>query len=149
MSIQPNRVIARIVEQVDRSDWPPLVSRLHPVEDEAGWIRLYAVRDAARYATSLHFWVHALREDLAALGRREDLVAAASAALGQRQSPEDWRAELGGVSRPCVAPDARASIHRMLESVCRRSSVAVIHGWLIAHFRVHGGGASWRRAGLR
>lgn len=158
MSIQPNRVIHRIIDQVDRSDWPPLRSRVICANERGEFVRLYRVPVHERYATPLHFWVHALREELAATERREDLVAAAGHALCRKQSFPDWTAEvaalglesggdaadglaLGNISEPANTPE----IYCMLESACRRSSVVAGRKWLMAHFWVHGNQASWRR----
>ena len=81
MSIQPNRVVARIIEQVDQSDWPTLPSRLVCRAGRARWVRFYHAPAQARYPTPIHFWVHALRDELTAMGRREDLAGAAAHAL--------------------------------------------------------------------
>ena len=155
MSIPSNRVLSRIVEQVDRSDWPPLESEVRFSTDGTAWIRIFEARFDARYATPIHFWVHALREDLAAGARREDLRGAAGYALCRNQSSDEWRAEIGAMSS---APPAsgraklgRASmskevrVYRMLSSACRRSSVAVLDDGWMAHFWGHGPGATWRR----
>jgi hypothetical protein len=144
MSIQPNRVLARIVEQVDASDWPSLESRIVVSTNQSGWFRIYTEQVHPRYATPIHFWVHALREELTARAQREDLVGAGGRALCRPQSPEDWRAELAGARLPGEI-DAQTTIHRMLESDCRRSSVAWIGEWMIAHFWGHGPAESWRQ----
>ncbi len=147
MSIQPNRVLTRIIEQVDQSDWPSLRSKVHSSTDGAEWIRVIATPSHQRYATPIHFWVHALREDLTARERREDLVGSAGHALCRNQSLEDWRAEIAEELLPCESPGPAARIYRMLASDCRRSSVATAGDWLIAHFWSHGSGESWRREG--
>ena len=158
MSIQPNRVIARIIEQVDRADWPTLRSRVHLGADE--WVRIYHSPALPRYATALHFWVHALRDELAAVGRRRDLVGAAGHALCRAESIEGWLADLesqgaigsGGEAdglRREVADTKDAQLHLMLESPCRRSSVLDLRDAFVADFRNHGGGPSWRRTARR
>jgi hypothetical protein len=164
MSIQPNRVLERIVEQVDRSGWPRLEARTIVRGDgdgeDGGLLRFYLHRTEPRYATPVHFWVHALREDLAARAQRGTLVGAAGRALCRRQSLRDWRREVAAVTagaaddalldcaRGCsVGSEAQA--WRMLESDCRRSSVVAGGGWLVAHFWGHGAGESWRVKGLR
>lgn len=158
MSIQPNRVIHRIIDQVDRSDWPPLASRVFSSLGGGEIIRFYSVPNHERYATPLHFWVHALREELQATDHREDLVSAACHALGQNQSLADWLKELSefsledgrtatqalGLSEATLARDS-LQVYRMLDSVCRRSSVVSGSDRLMAHFWGHGSSASWRR----
>jgi hypothetical protein len=157
VSIQPNRVIHRIVEQVDRSDWPPLASHILVSADGGEIMRFYRVPTHERYATPLHFWVHALREELQATGQREYLVAAAGQALGRNQTAADWLNELntfiaeGGrtaaeVLDLAAVDEAPVSVevYRMLESACRRSSVVADGDSLMAHFWGHGSGASWR-----
>ena len=159
MSIQPNRVINRIIEQVDGSDWPPLVSRVLTSREGDELIRFYRVPHQGRYATSLHFWVHALREELTATGQREHLVGAACHAMGQNQSHSDWHKELeafvavGGRTAADLFEltgeddaDGPLEIYRMFESVCRRSSVVSDGVALMAHFWGHGSPVSWRRS---
>ncbi len=156
MSIQPNRVIAKIVHQVDQSDWPPLRADVFGSDEGGEWLRLYRAPADARYATAIHFWVHALRDELAATGRRADLVGAAGHALCRSRSVEDWLAELdeiegfrsgseGSRLRAEVGESNGMELHRMLESECRRSSVLDLRTGFVADFRGHGGGASWRR----
>jgi hypothetical protein len=158
MSIQPNRVIHRIIDQVDRSDWPPLVSRVICANEPGEFVRVYRVPTHERYATPLHFWMHALREELTATERREDLVAAAGHALCRRQSVSDWTAEMsalglesnGGAADGLILgnlpePGHATQVYRMLESVCRRSSVFADRKSLMAHFWGHGNQASWKR----
>lgn len=156
MSIQPNRVIARIIEQVDRSDWPPLVSRVHPLSDGDEWLRLYQEPAHPRYATALHFWVHALREELRATGRRMDLVGAAGHALCRARGVADWAAELDRNASWALSEDRTElanriasardlQLHHMLDSSCRQSSVLDLRSVFVADFRGHGGGPSWRR----
>jgi len=161
MSIQPNRVILRIVEQVDRSDWPPLLSRVLTSQAGDESIRFYRERRNERYATPLHFWVHALREELSAVGQRDHLVGAAGHAMGRNQTRSDWlrefetfvtregptAAEILSLTR--VAPsDSRLAIYRMLESSCRRSTVVDDGETLMAHFWGHGSNASWQRSSI-
>lgn len=171
MSIQPNRVIHRIIEQVDRSDWPTIRGHLvaSAAMTEAGeTLRLYRVARHPRYATPLHFWVHALREELRATGRREDLVATACHAEGRKLSAAAWLEELralgvaevdvtkagearsgvGDLARLAdgVVPAAPTEIYRMLESPCLRSSVATTGDVLMAYFWTHGAAPSWRRS---
>ena len=105
-----------------------------------------------RYATEFHFWVHALRDDLAARSRLDDLEGAAGYALCRPQDFDAWRAEVGALGAfasvgTSVAGDA--TIYRMQGSECRRSSVASFGGRLRAHFWGHGSGESWRRRGIR
>lgn len=159
MSIQPNRVIAKIIHQVDQADWPPLRSQVFAEEGCGEWIRIYRAPADARYATALHFWVHALRDELAATGRRADLVGAAGHALCRRRSAEDWLEALEGNGRFRAAKTSREirasladsdgfELHWMLESECRRSSVLDLRTGFVADFWGHGAGPSWgRRAG--
>lgn len=161
MSIQPNRVIARIIEQVDHSGWPRLTSAVYPAASAGDpWVRLYRSPALPRYATALHFWVHALRDELSATGRRRDLVGAAGHALCRSRSAENWLAGLeenvayrdtgaGEALRREIAGRQDVQLHRMLESECRESSVLDLRNEFIADFRVHGAGPSWRRTAGR
>lgn len=160
MSIQPNRILARIVEQVDRSDWPELEVGVFCSPGAGELLRLYAARSSERYATAIHFWVHALRDELASRGRRADLVGAAGQALCRSQPLPEWRRELAtslAPARPASLPwravldrASRAGrAYRMLESACRRSSVMEDGEWLVAHFWGHGLGESWRGRMIR
>ena len=149
MSIQPKQVLRRIIEQVDLSDWPSLESKVHSSSDGVEWIRVIATPSHERYATPIHFWVHALRDDLTARERREDFVHSAGNALCLNQSLEDWHREIADEHLPCRSPGPTDLIYRMLASDCRRSSVAIAGDWLIAHFWNHGSGQSWRRKGLQ
>ena len=158
MSIQPNRVVARIIAQVDQSDWPSLESRVWIVDGSDRWVRVYRAPAEARYATPVHFWVHALREELGTVDRRADLVGAAGHALCRVRPVESWRAEIDAIE-PGLAPgvatrldlpdpaslDASTQVFRMLESPCRRSSVMDHRDGFVADFHGHGAGPSWRR----
>lgn len=147
MSIQPIRVLARIVEQVDRSDWPILESKIQGSPDGSEWIRVFSTTRHERYATPIHFWVHALRDELALRGRRQDLVGTAGQALCETQPVEEWRAELSADLIACRSFDLEPTVYRMQASACRRSSVAMSRDCWIAHFWEHGFRASWRCAG--
>ncbi len=171
MSIQPNRVLARIVEQVDRSDWPELASSAPATRVPHEVVRVYWTRDLRRHATPIHFWVHALRDELTARGRRVDLVAAAGQALCRSQPLSEWQSELESILPPEVETEAPilpisaafpvspraphgARAYRMLESACRRSSVLEDGDRRIAHFWGHGVQAPgvagiWRRRLIR
>jgi hypothetical protein len=149
MSIQPNRVLARIIEQVERSDWPALEFELRSSPDGREWMRCFDEPMHPRYATPFHFWVHALRDDLAARSRGEDLMGVAGYALCQNQSLADWRAKVGTSTFLGVVSESDATIYEMQASECRRSSVALIGDRLLAHFWEHGFRESWRRKGSR
>jgi hypothetical protein len=157
MSIQPNRVVARIIDQVDRSEWPPLDSRVVTFEQGDRWLRVFVAPRQACHATPIHFWVHALRDELSATGRRADLVGAAGHALCRKTAVPAWieslrraeeRAASGGEALAAlierVSGHARAELYRMLESECRRSSVLDGGDFLAAEFWGHGAGSSWR-----
>ncbi len=157
MSIQPNRVVARIVDQVDRSDWPRLESRVVSLADDDRWLRLIVAPRGPGHATAIHFWVHALRDELSAIGRRVDLVGAAGHALGRKRTLEAWlealrdaeaRAISGGEAVSAllrrVEGLARAEVHTMLDGTCRQSSVLDAGGFLAVDFWGHGAGWSWR-----
>lgn len=157
MSIQPNRVVARIIHQVDRSDWPALDSTVVAAEGRDGWLRVFRAPAHPRYATPIHFWVHALRDELSATGRRVDLIGAAGHALCRKEPVEDWveamrrdvpATPLGARVADDVASQVggatRVEAYRMLESACRRSSVVGGDGFFVADFWGHGAGASWR-----
>ena len=163
MSIQPNRIINRIVEQVDGSDWPPLRSRVYSNESQGEVLRIYRVPHEVRYATPLHFWLHALREELMATSHRSDFVGIAAHAMGHYRSFAAWAAsdleqdmktvpsfgadQLDRFGLAPVAPDQPddRSAYVMLASECRRSSVVRGDDWWVATFWSHGAGPSWRR----
>jgi hypothetical protein len=149
MSIHPNRVLARIVEQVEHSDWPPLTAEVHYLAGGEERISLFDEPVQERYATPFHFWVHALRDDLAARDRVADLVHVAGYALCQAQSLDDWQRELDEVWPVGEAPIRCEAIYRMQADECRRSSVALLGDRLVAHFWGHGFETSWRRRGSR
>ena len=131
------------MQQVDQSDWPVL-SFFSASVGEGEVLRVFEAPHHPRYATSFHFWVHALRDELAARGRRVDLVGAAGHGLGRLQSEPPWQNEIAPV-RDRLAFRQVKTIHRMLESECRRSSVAETdRGWL-AHFWGHGEERSWHQ----
>ena len=158
MSIQPSRVIDRIVRQVDASGWPPLPVRTLVAKDET-LLLFSAPADPLRHATPIHFWVHALRDELAARGRRGDLVGAAVHASGRNQSVSAWLEELDALAlaegpRPVDLLGLRSlgesgsrpvEAYRMLESECRRSSVVGDGQRWWAHFWGHGSAPSWRQ----
>lgn len=153
MSIQPNRIVNRIVQQVDQSDWPRLESLVYSAAGDDRWLRIYHAPSHSRYATAIHFWVHALREELTATGCRSDLVGAAGHALGRKEAATQWLAEFSeidalprefGIS-DSTDLDSEVEVYRMLESECRQSSVLSSRSVLIADFWGHGGGPSWRR----
>jgi hypothetical protein len=149
MSIQPNRVLARIIEQVEKSDWPALESDLRSSPDGREWMRCFNEPSHSRYATPFHFWVHALRDDLAARSRVDDLLGVAGYALCRNQSFAEWRVEVGSDTFLGISAESDATIYEMQASECRRSSVALIGDRLLAHFWEHGCGESWRRRGSR
>jgi len=156
VSIQPNRVIAKIIHQVDQADWPPLRSEVFAESDRGEWVRIYRAPAETRYATAIHFWAHALRDELSATGRRDDLIGAAGHALCRRRGVDDW---LGALEendrfhesktaveiRASLADAEDAELHWMLESGCRRSSVLDLRTGFVADFWGHGAGPSWRR----
>jgi len=155
MSIQPNRVVARIIHQVDRSDWPRLDSTVVATGKGDEWLRVFRAPAHPRYATPIHFWVHALRDELAATGRRVDLVGAAGHALCRKEPVEGWLSALRGGAKGAAVDDVsvavegapRAEAYRMLESECRRSSVVDGDSFFVADFWGHGAGATWRVRG--
>lgn len=152
MSIQPNRVVGRIIEQVEKSNWPRLESKVHFSKDRGDWTRSFNEPVQSRYATIFHFWVHALRDDLAACSRVADLEGAAGYALCRGQSFSDWKEEICSYemfTETSLSEDHDVTIYRMQGSECRKSSVALIDGRLLAHFWTHGFGASWRREAVR
>ncbi|MFK7895575.1 MAG: hypothetical protein AB8G23_07045 [Myxococcota bacterium] len=170
MSIQPVRVIGRMIDQVDQSDWPRLEGRFVASADGGKAYRFYRSSHHARYATPFHFWVHALREERASVGRRSDLVGAAGAAMCRGVSLSDFLRELdsfaladgvegreilglGSVPAEAlamnVATAARDGIvaYEMLGSECRRSGLASYGGEFMTYFVGHGFAESWRSQG--
>ena len=149
-------MIAKIIHQVDAADWAPLRAEVFFDDARGEWLRIYRAPAEAYHATAIHFWVHALRDELAATGRREDLVGAAGHALCRSRDVEAWLAELdenaafratssGDEIRAAVASAGPVQLHRMLESECRRSNVLDLGSEFVADFWSHGAGASWRR----
>ena len=158
MSLQPNRVINRIVEQVDRANWPRLQSEVYALGASGETLRIYRAKAAIRYATPLHFWAHALRDELSATSRRADFLGAAGHALCRGRSIGDWHDELAELWRqPGVAyadaysptillgHERRPEVYLMLESECRRSSVLATGDGFMADFWGHGGAPTWRQ----
>jgi len=150
-------VIAKIIHQVDHADWAPLRAEVFASETSGEWLRVYRAPAQAFHATAIHFWVHALRDELASTGRREDLVGAAGHALCRARGVAAWLAELESNATFAADPAAAAlrrdieaapgpELHRMLESECRRSSVLDLRGEFVADFWNHGAGPSWRRS---
>ncbi len=157
MSIQPNRVVARIVDQVDQSDWPRLESSVVTFRSDDRWLRLIVAPRGVGHATAIHFWVHALRDELATIGRRVDLVGAAGQALCRKRPLENWLEGLREAHASAISGGAvlaslirrvealpRAELHVMLESECRLSSVLDAGDFLAVEFWGHGSGVSWK-----
>ena len=158
MSLQPNRVINRIVEQVDQSDWPRLRSEVYVAGSAGETLRIYRAGAETRYATPLHFWAHTLRDELSATGRRADFLGAAGHALCRGRSVEEWHDELTELWKqpgltyaedyaPSVLLERKRTpeVYLMLESECRRSSVLATGDGFMADFWSHGGAPTWRR----
>jgi len=157
MSLQPNRVINRIVMQVDQSDWPRLSSEVYPAANEGEFFRIYRAEAHPRYATPLHFWAHALRDELAATSRREDFLGAAGHALCRGRPVEIWHEGLAALfghpdlaqaeayaPATLLASERAPEVYLMLESECRRSSVLATKDGFMADFWGHGGAPTWR-----
>ena len=122
-------------------------------------MRFYHAPAQARYPTPIHFWVHALRDELTAMGRREDLVGAAANALCRLRPFDEWRKELeefdGEVVEALLAEVGAAEdtddseesqVFRMLGGECRTSSVVDHRTGFVADFQGHGDGPTWRRS---
>lgn len=171
MSIQPVRVIGRMIDQVAGSDWPSLEGHFVASADGTGSYRFYRAPQLERYATPFHFWVHALREERASIGRGEDLVGAAGHAMCRGIALAEFIAQLdafpladgarateilGLASVPATVRGANTAAaarsgtmaYDMLESACRRSGLASYDGYLVAYFWGHGFVESWRSAGI-
>ncbi len=172
MSIQPVRIIGRMIDQVAASDWPSLEGQFVDSEDGTGSYRFYRAPKLERYATPFHFWVHALREERVTIGRGEDLVGAAGHAMCRGIALAEFIAQLdafpladgaratemlGLASVPATVLEASTAIaarsgivaYDMLESVCRRSGLASYDGNLLAYFWGHGFVESWRSEAMR
>lgn len=143
MSIAPNRVVARIVEEVagaarielDRALLAPCSrgsaanSRVHVEVARA------SIRPAPPCASLFHFWTHALRAFLDEAGHVDQLRDAASAALCARLEPPELERALrsiaarAGVEPARLAPASGARAPRveaycMIDGRCRGSLVA-------------------------
>jgi hypothetical protein len=140
VSIQPGRVLWRIVDEVDRTPramLPRSVFDATAFEDAAGGERIEVVRipsidenGAAPFATLLHFWTHALRDWLDTHGQADQLVGVGGYAMCEHVDEPTLRAEfakLGAKLRPAVPALALqgtfVEAYRMMDGTCRASFV--------------------------
>lgn len=151
MSIQPNRVVWRIVDEVLRGPRSPLAVERWPSVPEFGDQQVQAVRCAARsaaggrpFATLFHFWTHALMAFLELHGQGDQLEGAAGYAMCQRLAVGAIERELEGYrsgleSPRAISPSGRPlDAYRMMDGPCRRSLVVETDVEWLALFRSHG-----------
>ena len=140
MSIQPGRVLWRIVDEVDRSPrvtLPRIVFDATTFSGAPRGERIEVVRIAARavdgaapFATLLHFWTHALRGWLDTQGQADQLVGAAGYAMCEHVGETTLRAEFARLAArlhpasPALALDGEfVEAYRMIDGSCRVSFV--------------------------
>lgn len=140
MSIQPGRVLWRIVDEVDRSPrvtLPRIVFDATAFAEGSRGERIEVVRIAARaangaapFATLLHFWTHALRGWLDTQGQADQLVGAAGYAMCEHVGEATLRAELTRLAArlhtesPALALEGEfVEAYRMIDGSCRVSFV--------------------------
>ena len=144
MSIQPNRVVWRIVDEVARAPRPDLAFE----ETSHGSERVVVVRHRtpagdAPPATLFHFWAHALRAFLELHDQADQLEGAAGYAMCEQLGPRELASELArlyaplGSAAPPALPEARDA-YKMMDGPCRRSIVLEGSDERCAFFAHHG-----------
>jgi len=159
VSIQPNRVVARIVDEVARSPRPTLPFVAWPsgagyADEQIGTLSLPAVSSATSFATLFHFWTHGLRAFLELHRMGDQLAGAAGYAMCEQLSPAALDLEIAALAQRLPSPPAGArpfalagkpvEAYRMIDGPCRHSLVAATESHWWASFRCHG-----RRVPLR
>jgi hypothetical protein len=150
VSIQPGRVVWRIVDEVARGPrlclelerWPARAG--HPHE------RVEVVRSAARMPeggppcpTLFHFWTHALQAVLELHGQGDQLEGVAGYAMCERLEPPALEAELVryrqlASSQALPLAGRPQDAYRMMDGPCRGSLVVETDLEWCALFRSHG-----------
>jgi hypothetical protein len=151
VSIQPVRVLWRIVDDVARSPGMPfaveqLAGASAGEEQYVDVLRLAA--DAwpaeAAPATLFHFWAHALRAFLERCGQGDQLEGAAGQAMCERLAPEAFEREIERYRRVLARPSSLViggrvlDAYRMMNGACRRSIAIETDAGPVALFFSHG-----------
>lgn len=138
MSIQPGRVLWRIVDEVDhtpRRSFVRTVFESAAFSDGADSERMEIARIASRagappFPTLLHFWTHALRGWLDALGQADQLVGAAGYAMCEHMDEAETRREFERLASRLRSESPAPSLlgnfteaYRMIDGSCRASFV--------------------------
>ncbi|MEE3332113.1 MAG: hypothetical protein VX246_14705 [Myxococcota bacterium] len=138
MSIQPGRVLWRIVDEVDRTPRRSFGRTLFgsaAFSQSANSERMEIARiasggDAPPFPTLLHFWTHALRGWLDALGQSDQLVGVAGYAMCEHMDEAETGREFERLTRR-LRPESPAlslfgnfaEAYRMIDGRCRASFV--------------------------
>ena len=154
MSIQPNRVVWRIVDEVARAPRPRLA--FEQVANRSERVVLVRHRPAGRdagLATLFHFWAHALRAFLELHDQADQLEGTAGYAMCERLGPRELEIELAQLYAPLepamqpALPDARDA-YKMMDGPCRRSLVLEGTSERCALFGHHGAARAAASVGL-
>lgn len=149
MSIQPNRVVWRIVDEVARTPERPVRivcrrSRSDRATEAVATACCESDAASARFATLFHFWTHALRSFLELHGHADQLEGAAGYAMCEQLGSEELARELERYREPLaggevieVAGRVREA-YRMIDGPCRASIVIASERQWWALFRWHG-----------
>jgi len=138
MSIQPGRVLWRIVDEVDRTPRSSFVRTLFgnaAFSDSANSERMEIARIASGggvppFPTLLHFWTHALRAWLDAIGQSDQLVGVAGYAMCEHMDEAETTREFERLASRLRPESAAFSLsgdfaeaYRMIDGCCRASFV--------------------------
>lgn len=149
MSIQPNRVVWRIVDEVARTpDRPVRIecrrSRSDGSTESVATGRSESGAASARFATLFHFWTHALRSFLELHGQADQLEGVAGYAMCERLDAEAFAREreryraLLDDGDALEIPERVREAYRMIDGPCRASVVLASEREWWALFRWHG-----------
>ena len=138
MSIQPGRVLGRIVEEVDRTPRRSFVRTLFGSaafsdganSDRMEIARIDVGRGAPPFPTLLHFWTHALRGWLDELGQSDQLVGVAGYAMCEQMDEAETGREFERLTSRLRSESPALSLfgefseaYRMIDGSCRASFV--------------------------
>jgi hypothetical protein len=145
MSIATNSVLRRILDEVRRGPSPIDPGALEACGDHEQCLEARRTSDVHQppFATSLHFWAHALRAFLAARGRPELFDALANHCLCEAADPLRIASALDALGRRVHPPLATAPAgviragYRMLDHEWLESWLAESDGEFVAVFWVH------------
>lgn len=149
MSIQPNRVVWRIVDEVARTPERPVCVVCRRSRDDRATEAVATACCASgpageRFATLFHFWTHALRSFLELHGQADQLEGVAGYAMCEQIAAEALAHELEHYREPLAAGEALEvagrvrEAYRMIDGPCRTSIVIASERQWWALFRWHG-----------